>query len=167
MASSPSFDITTGVDLQEVDNAVNQSHKEIATRYDFRGTNCTIELDRENAAISLHADDEFRMEALLDIVQGKLIKRGVPVKNLTVGELVAATGMSVRRTLSLAQGISQDTGKKIQRAVKDGGFKKVQASIQGEQLRVTAPKRDELQSVINFLKGQDFDVELEFGNFRS
>jgi cyclic-di-GMP-binding protein len=166
MPPTQSFDISTGVDLQEVDNAVNQAIKEIASRYDFKGTNCTIEFDRDKATIALHADDDFRMDALLDVVQGKLIKRGVPTKNLKVGDPVAATGSSVRRTLSLTQGIPTETAKKIQRAIKDGGFKKVQASIQGDELRVTSPSRDELQAVIAFLRSQDFDVELQFGNFR-
>jgi hypothetical protein len=166
MATSASFDISTGVDLQEVDNAVNQAHKEIASRYDFKGTHCTIELDREQATIALHADDDYRMDALLDVVRGRLIKRGVPTKNLTVGEPVAATGSSVRRTLALAQGISPETAKAIQRAIKDGGFKKVQASIQGDEVRVSSPSKDALQDVIAFLRGQDFDVELQFGNYR-
>ncbi|MEZ4379404.1 MAG: YajQ family cyclic di-GMP-binding protein [Gemmatimonadales bacterium] len=166
MATTSSFDVSTGVDLQEVDNAVNQAIKEIASRYDFKGTHCTITLDRDAATIALHADDDFRMDALLDVVRGKLIKRGVPVKNLTIGDPVQATGSSVRRTLTLAQGIPQETAKKIQRAIKDGGFKKVQASIQGDELRVSSPSRDELQAVIAFLKGQDFDVELQFGNYR-
>jgi uncharacterized protein YajQ (UPF0234 family) len=166
MATTSSFDVSTGVDLQEVDNAVNQAVKEIASRYDFKGTHCTVELDRAAATIALHADDDFRMEALLDVVRGKLIKRGVPVKNLTIGDPVQATGTSVRRTLSLAQGIPQETAKKIQRAIKDGGFKKVQASIQGDELRVTSPSRDELQAVMAFLRSQDFDVELQFGNYR-
>jgi len=166
MASSSSFDISTGVDLQEVDNAVNQAIKELATRYDFKGTNCTIEFDRDKAAIALHADDDFRMDALIEIVRGRLIKRGVPIKNLQVGDPVPATGSSVRRTLSLTQGIPQETAKKIQRAIKDGGFKKVQASIQGDELRVTSPSKDELQAVIAYLRGQDFGVELQFGNYR-
>lgn len=166
MATTSSFDVSTGVDLQEVDNAVNQAIKEIASRYDFKGTHCTITLDRDAATIALHADDDFRMDALLDVVRGKLIKRGVPVKNLTIGDPVQATGSSVRCTLTLAQGIPQETAKKIQRAIKDGGFKKVQASIQGDELRVSSPSRDELQAVIAFLKAQDFDVELQFGNYR-
>lgn len=166
MASSSSFDISTGVDLQEVDNAVNQALKELATRYDFKGTNCTIEFDRDKATIALHADDDFRMDALVEIVRGRLIKRGVPIKNLQVGDPVPATGSSVRRTMSLTQGIPQETAKKIQRAIKDGGFKKVQASIQGEELRVTSPSKDELQAVIAHLRGQDFGVELQFGNYR-
>jgi len=166
MATSSSFDISTGVEIQEVDNAVNQAIKEIGSRYDFKGTNCTIELDRENATIALHADDDFKMDAVVDIVKGKLIKRGVPIRNLTVGEPVQASLGTVRRTLSLAQGIPQETAKKIQRAIKDGGFKKVQAAIQGEELRVTSPSRDELQAVMAFLRGEDFGVELQFGNYR-
>jgi uncharacterized protein YajQ (UPF0234 family) len=167
MAANPSFDISTGVDLQEVDNAVNQAQKELASRYDFKGTHCTIEFDREKATIALHADDDFRMDALLDVVRGRLIKRGIPTKNLKVGDPVAATGSSVRRTLSLTQGIPQETAKKIQRAIKDAGFKKVQAAIQGDELRVTSPSKDELQQVIAFLRGGDYDVELQFGNFRA
>lgn len=166
MAANPTFDISTGVDLQEVDNAVNQAVKEIAQRYDFKGSNCTIELDRDKATIALSADDEFKMEALLDVVRTRLIKRGVPTRNLTVGDLVQATGMSVRRTLSLTQGIPVESAKKIQRAIKEAGFKKVQASIQGDEVRVSAPSRDDLQAVIVFLKSGDYDVELQFGNYR-
>jgi hypothetical protein len=166
MAANPSFDISTGVEIQEVDNAVNQAVKEIAQRYDFKGTHCTIELDREKATIALAADDEFKMEALVDTVRSRLIKRGVPVKNLDLGELIPATGSSVRRVLTLAQGIPTEEAKKIQRAIKDAGFKKVQASIQGDELRVTSPSKDELQAVIAFLRGADFAVELQFGNFR-
>jgi uncharacterized protein YajQ (UPF0234 family) len=167
MAANPSFDISTGVDLQEVDNAVNQAQKELASRYDFKGSLCTIEFDREKGTIALHADSDFRMDALVEVVRGRLIKRGVPVKNLKVGDPVQATGSSVRRTLTLTQGIPQEIAKKIQRAIKDAGFKKVQAAIQGEELRVTSPSKDELQQVIAFLRGGDYDVELQFGNFRS
>ena len=166
MAANVSFDISTGVDLQEVDNAVNQATKEIAGRYDFKGTHCTIELDREKATIALSADDDFKMEALLDVVRGRLIKRGVPTKNLTIGDLIPATGSSVRRVLTLAQGIPTEAAKKIQRAIKDHGFKKVQASIQGDELRVTSPSKDELQAVMAFLRAADFEVELQFGNYR-
>jgi cyclic-di-GMP-binding protein len=166
MAANSSFDISTGVDLQEVDNAVNQAIKEIAGRYDFKGTHCTVELDREKATIALYADDEFRMEALLDVVRTRLIKRGVPVKNLKIGDIIQAAGSSVRRVLTLAQGIPVDEAKKIQRAIKDGGFKKVQASIQGDELRVTSPSKDELQAVMAFLRAADFEVELQFGNYR-
>ena len=166
MASTASFDVSTGADLQEVDNAVNQALKEIAQRYDFKGSHCTIEFDRVKAEIRLAADDEFRMDALVDILQGRMIKRGVPVKNLKIGDLVAATGQSVRRTLSLTQGIPGDVAKKIVKAIKDGGFKKVQASIQGDEVRVSSPSKDELQSVMGYLRGEDFGVELRFGNYR-
>jgi cyclic-di-GMP-binding protein len=166
MATNPSFDISTGADLQEVDNAVNQALKEIAQRYDFKGTHCTVEFDRAKAEIRLAADDEFRMEALTDVLQSRMIKRGVPVKNLDLGELESATGQSVRRTVKLTQGIPADAAKKIVKAVKEGGFKKTQASIQGDEIRVTSPSRDELQAVIAALRGQDFGIELKFGNYR-
>jgi cyclic-di-GMP-binding protein len=166
MASNPSFDVSTGADLQEVDNGVNQALKEIAQRYDFKGTSCTIEFDRGKAEIRLSADDEFRMDQLLEVLRTKLIKRGVPVKNLQIGDLIAGAGTSVRRTVGLTQGIPQDAAKKMVKAIKDQGFKKVQAQIQGDEVRVTAPSRDELQAVITFLRGQDFEVELKFGNYR-
>ncbi len=166
MPPNCSFDVSTGADLQEVDNAVNQAIKEIAGRYDFKGTHCTIEFDRDKAIISLLADDEFRMEALLDVVQGRLIKRGVPTKNLKVGDPIIGTMSSVRRVLTLTQGIPVEDAKKIQKAIRDGGFKKVQSTIQGDELRVTSPSRDELQAVMAFLRGQDFEVELKFGNYR-
>jgi cyclic-di-GMP-binding protein len=166
MAANASFDVSTGADLQEVDNAVNQTLKEIAQRYDFKGTHCSVEFDRAQAEIRLGADDEYRMNALVDVLKTKMIKRGVPVKNLNLGELQPATGQSVRRTLKLTQGIPQDTAKRIVKAIKDRGFKKVQAAIQGDEVRVTAPSRDELQAVIAFLRGQDFGVELKFGNYR-
>jgi uncharacterized protein YajQ (UPF0234 family) len=100
------------------------------------------------------------------VLKTKMIKRGVPVKNLNLGEIQAATGQSVRRTIGLTQGIPQEVAKRIVKAIKDGGFKKVQAAIQGDEIRVTAPSRDELQAVIAFLRGQDFGVELKFGNYR-
>jgi cyclic-di-GMP-binding protein len=166
MASNSSFDVSTGADLQEVDNAVNQTIKEIGQRYDFKGTHCEVSFDRQKAEIRLSADDEYRMNALVDVLKTKMIKRGVPVKNLKLGELEQATGQTVRRTASLTQGIPQELSKRIVKAIKDQGFKKVQAGIQGDEVRVTAPSRDELQSVIAFLKGQDFGIELNFGNYR-
>jgi uncharacterized protein YajQ (UPF0234 family) len=167
MPSSSSFDISTGADLQEVDNAVNQALKEIGQRYDFKGTHCTIDFDRAKAEIRLAADDEFRMDALVDVLQGRMVKRGVPVKNLKVGDLVAATGQSVRRTITLTQGIPQDAAKKIIKTIKDSGIRKTQATIQGDEIRVTSPSRDDLQSVIALLRGEDFGIELRFGNYRS
>ncbi|MGH7499158.1 MAG: YajQ family cyclic di-GMP-binding protein [Gemmatimonadales bacterium] len=166
MASNASFDISTGADLQEVDNAVNQALKEIAQRYDFKGTHCTIEFDREKAEIRLAADDEFRMDALVDVLQSRMIKRGVPVKNMKVGDIERATGQSVRRTVALTQGIPQDIAKKIIKSIKDSGLRKTQATIQGDEIRVTSPSRDDLQSVIAHLRGEDFGIELRFGNYR-
>ena len=167
MAANPSFDVSTGADLQEVDNAVNQALKEIGQRYDFKGTHCTIEFDRDKAAIKLAADDEYRLNALVDVLKTKMIKRGVPVKNLKFGTLEQATGSSVRQAIDLKQGIDQETAKKIVRGIKDKGFKKVQAAIQGEEVRVSSPSKDELQEVMAFLRGQDFGLELKFGNYRS
>lgn len=166
MASTSSFDISTGADLQEVDNAVNQALKEITQRYDFKGTHCTIELDRGDALIRLAADDDFRMKALVEVLQGKLVKRGVPLKNVEFGEPEPASGQSVRRTVKLTQGIPADAARKIQQAIKQGGFKKVQASIQGEEVRVSSPSKDELQVVMAALRAQDFGIELRFGNYR-
>jgi len=166
MASNASFDVSTGADLQEVDNAVNQALKEIGQRYDFKGSHCTIAFDRPKAEIRLTADSDFRMDALLDVLRGRLIKRGVPVKNLVIGEPVEGSGGSVRRTVGLTQGIPTDTARKIVKAVKDGGFRKAQASVQGDEVRVSSPSRDELQAVIAHLRAQDFGIELKFGNYR-
>ncbi|HUL01913.1 MAG TPA: YajQ family cyclic di-GMP-binding protein [Gemmatimonadales bacterium] len=166
MANLASFDISTGADLQEVDNAVNQATKEVAQRYDFKGSKCSIAFDRTKATLTLVADDDFRMKALYDVLHGKLVKRGVPVKNLDIGAIVPAGGDSVRREIKLTQGIPQEKAKAIVKAIKDRKFKKAQASIQGEEIRIQAPSKDELQEVIAFLRAQDFGLELKFGNYR-
>ena len=166
MATLASFDISTGADLQEVDNAVNQATKEVAQRYDFKGSKCAITFDRAQTTLTLVADDDFKMKALFDVLQGKLIKRGVPVKNLELGEVTAAAGDTVRREIKLTQGISQEKSKAIVKAIKDRKFKKAQASIQGEEVRVQSPSKDELQEVMAFLRTQDFGIELKFGNYR-
>jgi cyclic-di-GMP-binding protein len=166
MAGTSSFDISTGADLQEVDNAVNQAGKEIAQRYDFKGTKCTIDFDRTKLTLTLVADDDFKMKALFDVLQSKMIKRGVPVKNLELGTVTPAANDTVRREIKLTQGIPQEKAKAIVKAIKDKKFKKAQASIQGEEIRVQAPSKDELQEVIAFLRQQDFGLELKFGNYR-
>jgi uncharacterized protein YajQ (UPF0234 family) len=166
MAQNSSFYITTGADLQEVDNAVNQAMKEVAQRYDFKGSDCTIVFDRAAPELRLEADDDFRMKALFDVLQGRLIKRSVPVKNLAVGDVEPAAGGRVRRTIGIRQGIDADTAREIVKAIKGKGLKKVQAQIQADQVRVTGPSKDELQAVIQFLRAADFGVELAFGNFR-
>ena len=166
MADS-SFDIVSKIDRQEVDNALGQTAREVATRYDFKGTHCTIEFDRAKAEIRLAADDAFRMDALVDVLQSRLIKRGVPVRNFKLGDVEPATGQSVRRTATFTQGIPADAAKRIQKAIKEGGFRKVQASIQGDELRVSSPSRDELQAVMAMLRAEDFGIELKFGNYRN
>jgi len=166
MTSQSSFDVSTGADLQEVDNAVNQAMKEVAQRYDFKGSKCAITFDRALLTLTLTADDDFKMKALFDVLQGKLIKRGVPVKNLELGAVTPAAGDTVRREIKLTQGIGQEKAKAIVRAIKDRKFKKAQASIQGEEIRIQSPSKDELQEVMAFLRSQDFGIELKFGNYR-
>jgi uncharacterized protein YajQ (UPF0234 family) len=166
MPATNSFDVTTGVDLQEVDNAVNQARKEIAQRYDFKGSKAEIEFDRATSLLVLTAEDDFRMRALFDVLQGKLIKRGVSVKNLDVRDTKPAGGDTVRKEIALKTALDSDTAKKVAAAIKEAKFKKVQAAIQGEQVRVSAPSRDDLQQVIALLRAGDFGVELKFGNYR-
>jgi len=166
MAQSYSFDVTTGVDLQEVDNAVNQAQKEIAQRYDFKGSKATIEFKRAEALLALAADSEFQMKSLFDVLQGRLIKRGVSVKNLDIGEIQPAANDTVRREVKLKTALDGETAKKVAAAIKNAKLKKVQASIQGEQVRVSSPSKDDLQEAMTLLRGQDFGVELKFGNYR-
>jgi len=166
MAKKNSFDITTDVDLQEVDNAVNQAMKEVATRYDFRGTNCALDLDRQAGSILLDADDAYKLKALMQILKERLVRRNVPVENLDEGSVEEGTGGRVRQRVHLKQGIDQETAKRIVKDVKDQGFKKVQVQIQGEELRVTGPKRDDLQEVMAYLRGRDYGMKLQFGNYR-
>ena len=166
MAKNASFDISTGVDLQEVDNAVNQAIREIQTRFDFKGTNCTIEFDRAAAAIKLEADDEYRLKSVLQVLREKLTRRKVPVKNLDEGNVDHGSLGRARQVVGLKQGIDQETAKRISKDVRDQKLKKVQVAIQGEELRVSAPSRDSLQEVIAFLRSKDYGVELQFGNYR-
>lgn len=166
MPQASSFDVTTGVDLQEVDNALNQAQKEIAQRYDFKGSRATIEFKRAEALIALVADSEFQMRALFDVVQTKLIKRHVPVKNLDIGEVKQAAGDTVRREVKLKTALDAETAKKVAAAIKDAKLKKVQASIQGDQVRVSSPSKDELQAAMALLRQGDYGVELKFGNYR-
>jgi cyclic-di-GMP-binding protein len=166
MAQQNSFDVSTGADLQEVDNAINQARKEVATRYDFKGTDCTIDFDPKAGKFTLEADDEYRLTALFDVLQTRLIRRQVPVRNLKPGAVQDATRGRARQEIDLAQGIPSDTAKQIVKDVKGRGFKKVQVAIQGDELRVTSPSRDELQAVMAFLREQDYGLELKFGNYR-
>ena len=166
MATTSSFDVTTGVDLQEVDNAVNQAQKEIAQRYDFKGSKVAIEFSRAEGKLKLVADDDFKMRALVDVLQGRLIKRGVPLKNLDMGETIPAGGDTVHKEIGLKMALDSDTAKKVAAAIKDAKLKKVQASIQGDQVRVTSSSKDDLQEAIRALRDYDFGVALQFGNYR-
>ena len=164
--SLASFDITSTVDLQEVDNAVNQARKEIVQRYDFKGSKASIDFKRAENTIDLVADDAFKMEALWDILQTRMVRRGVPVKNLDSGELLPIGGDLVKKTIKLTQGIPIERAKEIVQFLKDRKLKKVQASIQADQVRVTSPSKDELQLAMAALRQGDFGVELQFGNYR-
>lgn len=162
-----SFDITSNVDLQEVDNAVNQARKEIAQRYDFKGSLAEITFDRTASTLVLSAEDAFKLDAIWEILQGRLVRRNVPVKNLKPGELEQAAGSTVRRTIDLQQGIPGEVAKEIVKFMKDQKMKKVQGAIQGDQVRVTSASKDDLQEAIRVLRGHDFGIELQFGNYRS
>ena len=166
MAAPVSFDITSGVDLQEVDNAVNQARKEVAQRYDFKGSRAAIELNRTDNTIVLTADDEFKMTALWEILQGRLVRRGVPTKNLTPGDIERAANDTVRRVVTLQQGIPADAAREIVKFLKDRKLKKVQAAIQADQVRVSSTSKDDLQEAIRVLREHDFGVALQFGNYR-
>jgi hypothetical protein len=166
MAAPVSFDITSGVDLQEVDNAVNQARKEVAQRYDFKGSRAAIELNKTDNTIVLTADDEFKMTALWEILQGRLVRRGVPTKNLTPGDIERAANDTVRRVVTLQQGIPADAAREIVKVLKDRKLKKVQAAIQADQVRVSSASKDDLQEAIRVLREHDFGVALQFGNYR-
>ena len=158
-----SFDVVSKVDMQEVKNAVDQAEREIGTRFDFKGSDCTIELEDEK--IDLHADTEYRMESLIEVLQAKFVKRGVDLKSFDYGKPEPASKGTVRQTLTVKQGIPMEDAKKIAKRIKDEGLK-VQAQIQGDQLRVSSKSKDDLQKVIQFLKTNDFDIPLQFVNYR-
>jgi uncharacterized protein YajQ (UPF0234 family) len=166
MSTQCSFDITSNVDLQEVDNALNQARKEVAQRYDFKGSKASIEFDAEASKLVLAADDEFKLNALWDIVQTRLIRRNVPVKNMKRGTVTPAANTTVRQDIELQQGIPTENAKDIVKFLKDNKLRKVQASIQGDQLRITSASKDDLQEAMRMLREQDFGVALQFGNYR-
>jgi len=166
MAQAASFDITSTVDLQEVDNAVNQAKKELAQRYDFKGSRAAIDLNKADNTIVLTADDEFKMTALWEILQTRMVRRGVPTKNMTPGTIERAANDTVRRTVALQQGIPTEAAKEIVKFLKDKKLKKVQATIMADQVRVTSPSKDELQEAMRQLREQDFGCALQFGNYR-
>ena len=166
MATQCSFDITSNVDLQEVDNALNQARKEVAQRYDFKGAKASVDFDTKESKLVLTADDEFKLYALWEIVQTRLVRRNVPTKNLTRGTVTPAANTTVRQEITLQQGIPSEAAKEVVKFLKDSKMRKVQASIQGDQLRVTSASKDELQEVMRLLREKDFGVALQFGNYR-
>lgn len=159
----PSFDIVSKVDMQEVDNAVNQTIKEIGQRYDFKGSKCEITL--ENELIKLLADDDFRLKAVVDILQSKFLKRGISIKALQYGKAEPASGGMIRQLVTIQQGISKEKGKEVIARIKETKLK-VQGQIQEDQVRVTGKSIDDLQETIKMLKGKDLGIELQFINFR-
>ena len=161
--ADPSFDIVSKVERQEVDNALNQAAKEAATRYDFKGTGASIAWSGESIAIK--AGSQERCAALLDVFKEKLVKRQISLKTLEAGE-PEQSGKEYRLSATVSEGISQDDAKKVAKVIREHGPKGVQPQIQGDQLRVSAKKKDDLQSVIALLKGHDFDFALQFTNYR-
>lgn len=162
MADS-SFDIVNKVDRQEVDNALNQAAKEIAQRYDFKGTNASIKWSGEK--IEVRANSEDRAKAVLDVFQGKLVKRGVSLKSLEAGD-PQPSGKEYRLGCELTEGISSDNARKLSKMIRDEGPKGVKAQIQGDELRVSSKKKDDLQQVISLIKGNDLDFAVQFVNYR-
>ena len=161
----PSFDIVSEVDMQEVDNALNQARKEIETRYDFKGSKSEIKHEKDKGII-LVADDTMKLKSLNDIINQKFAKRGISPKSLEAKEAENASGNMLRQIISLKQGIKTEDAKRIVKSLKDSGIKKVQAQIQGEQVRVTGPKKDDLQAAMKIIKENISDLDLQFTNFR-
>jgi|ERR1700687_244044 len=159
----PSFDVVSKVDPQEVDNALNQTRKEIGQRYDFKGTK--TEIGYQDNEIEIVSDDDFKVKAVVDVLQSKLVRRGVSLKALVYGKIEPAAGGLAKQTITVQQGIETEKAREIVKLVKDTKLK-VQSQIQGDQVRISGKKRDELQSVIQLLKAQDLSLPLQFINFR-
>lgn len=159
----PSFDVVSEVALQEVDNAVNQACRELQTRYDFKGSKSTLSLEKDG--LILVSDNEEKMKSVIDVLQSKIIRRGLSLKSLEMGKVEAAGGQTVRCLIKIRQGIEKEKAREIVKTIKNMKTK-VQSAIEGDKLRISAKKKDDLQEVIQFLKKTDFDVPLQFNNFR-
>ena len=166
MPSTSSFDITSTIDFQEVDNALNQARKEVGQRYDFKGATADIDLSTAEKTLTLTASDEMKMNALWEIVQTRLVRRGVPIKNFKDVDSQPAAGGTVRRVIPIQQGIPIEAAREIVKFIKDAKLKKVQAAIQADQVRVSSPSKDDLQAAMRALREHDFGVALQFGNYR-
>ncbi len=163
MAKDPSFDIVSVVDKQEVVNAVNQALREIENRFDFKGSKSDIKHD--DTTLTLISDDDFKLKNVVDILESKFVKRGIDLKSLKYGKIEPAAGDTVRQVATIQQGIDKELGKKINKFIKDTKLK-VQSQIQDDQLRVTGKNKDDLQAVIQAIKGHDFGIPLQFTNYR-
>ena len=162
-----SFDVTTGVDFMEVHNAVTQATKEITQRYDFKGLKVSIELDQKEKKITLAAPDEYKLGAMWDVLQSKLVRRQVPLKNLKPGKVEPAAAASARQVIEIQDGLTADMAREIVKTLKEAKLKKVQSAIQGDTVRISSASKDDLQGVMALLKQNDFGVELKFGNYRT
>ena len=160
-----SFDVVSKVDLQEVSNAIQNALKEVHTRFDLKDSKSDIRLEGKDAIV-LSSQDEYKLKAVNDILQSKLVKRGVPIKALSYGVVEPAAGSTARQKITMQQGIPMEKAKEIVRVIKDSK-KKVQASIQGDSVRVSGKDRDSLQEIIALLKGRDFGIDMQFTNYRS
>lgn len=163
MSSENSFDIVSKVDMQELVNAIAQAEREIETRFDFKGSKSSIALEKEELIIG--SDDDYKLKSVIDILLSKMVKRGVPIKNLDYGKVEGASGGTVKQRVKLRQGIEQDVSKKINILIRDSKLK-VKSQIQGDQIRVTGKNKDDLQSVMALLKSAELPIELQFTNFR-
>ena len=166
MARDNSFDVVSEVDLAEVKNAVNQAMKEVVQRYDFKGTNSAIELSEKDVKLVLSTASEFTLHSLTTVLEQRLVKRKVPLKALSYGKIEAAAKDTVRQVVDIQMGIPIEEAREIVKFIKDLKFKKVQASIQGEQVRVSGKDRDALQEVIAALRAHDFGIDTQFTNYR-
>jgi uncharacterized protein YajQ (UPF0234 family) len=166
MADTYSFDVTSTIEMPEVDNAINQARKEIGQRFDFKGSTAAIDLDQKANTLTLTAEDNFKLESVWDVLQTRLIKRNVPVKNMKRGDIEPAAGSTVKQVITLQQGIPIEAAKDIVKHLKDLKLKKVQASIQADQVRISSSSKDELQGAMQALRAKDFGVALQFGNYR-
>lgn len=162
----PSFDVVSEVNLQELDNAINQTTKEISQRYDFKNSKTTVEFRTKEKEIIIVADDDYKLSAATDILQSKMVKRSVPLKNLKYETIEQATGGQVRQVIKVQQGIDKEQAKKIIQAIKDSKAK-VQAQVMDEQVRVTSKSIDDLQETIRFLRSANIELDLQFTNMRS
>ena len=166
MPATVSFDITSTIDFAEVDNALNQARKEVGQRYDFKGATAEMTLSEKDKTLTLLADDEFKMNSLWEILETRLVRRGVATKNFKAKESEAAAAGKVRRVIEIQQGIPIEAAREIVKFIKDRKLKKVQAAIQADQVRVSSPSKDDLQEAIHALRQHDFGVALQFGNYR-